>query len=455
MGRTIILGAGLAGLSASYHLGHGNCLLLERNSHPYGHIKSETGGGFTWDEGPHVSFTRHDYVKQLFAESVRGEFEQFEVKLGNYYRGHWIDHPAQIALFQVPEPLRAQCLESFRKSRRTAPEQLQPPSDYQEWIERAFGQVFANTFPAAYTRKYWTREPRDLGVDWLGGRVHYPTIEDVEVGAVGPLGRKTNYITTVRYPRQGGYESFAHKLAAGANIQCSATVVKVDLQARTVRLSSGAVHAFDRLVCTLPLPVFVGLCAEVPTAVREAASALECSQLLLVNITAAHAARRPETWFYVYDEDKLSTRINFTEHMAQGNAPTNTTGIQTEVYASRSRPFPHDRDKLAALVQQELADMGLIEPAAVTSVQTVSVPWANVIFHHQTKPALAVIWNWLERYGLTRETDDLHPLTEWGAKDSEQVALGALAFAGRFGQWKYYWTDDCVLRGRCLARFAS
>jgi hypothetical protein len=26
--------------------------------------------------------------------------------------------------------------------------------------------------------------------------------------------------------------------------------------------------------------------------------------------------------------------------------------------------------------------------------------------------------------------------------------------AGRFAQWKYFWTDDCVLRGRQLAEAA-
>jgi len=26
--------------------------------------------------------------------------------------------------------------------------------------------------------------------------------------------------------------------------------------------------------------------------------------------------------------------------------------------------------------------------------------------------------------------------------------LGDVILAGRFGQWKYYWSDDCVLRGK-------
>ena len=41
---------------------------------------------FTWDEGLHVSFTNHDYVKELFDESVNGEQEEYEVVTGNYFK---------------------------------------------------------------------------------------------------------------------------------------------------------------------------------------------------------------------------------------------------------------------------------------------------------------------------------------------------------------------------------
>lgn len=115
----LILGAGLAGLSASYHLGHEKCLILEKNLHAFGHLHADFRDGFTWDQGPHVSFTKHEYVKNLFAKSVEGDFDEYEVKTANYYRGSWIDHPAQSSLYQVPEPLRSECLNAFLASRET------------------------------------------------------------------------------------------------------------------------------------------------------------------------------------------------------------------------------------------------------------------------------------------------------------------------------------------------
>lgn len=448
----LILGAGLAGLSASYHLGHDRCLILEKNTQAFGHLHVEFRDGFTWDQGPHVSFTKHDYVKELFAESVEGKFDEYAVQTSNYYRGHWIDHPAQSSLYQVPEPLRSQCLESFLASRSGS--SVAPPANYQEWLDLSFGPRFAQTFPAAYTRKYWTREPADLTTEWVGGRVFQPKVEDVLSGSKGPLERQTHYITHVRYPRRGGYQAFARKIAAGSRVKLGSEVVRVDLVNQQAWTASGERYTYSRLINTLPLPVFVQLCVQATPEAVEAAQLLSCSQLLLVNVTAPHQTRRPENWMYVYDEDKYSTRINCTEKLTPGNGPHGHTGVQVEVYFSRHRPLRAAPSAVATAVKDELAEMGLIEKSVLADGRvnhfTVNVPWANVIFDHQTRPALDRIWSWLENYGLQREDDDLHPLTDWAKSKSVRTG-GKLAMAGRFGQWKYFWTDDCVLRGRALS----
>jgi UDP-galactopyranose mutase len=60
MSDYLILGSGLAGLSCSHHTGHDRCLILDKNTHAFGHIHFETREGFTWDQGRHVSLTKHE-----------------------------------------------------------------------------------------------------------------------------------------------------------------------------------------------------------------------------------------------------------------------------------------------------------------------------------------------------------------------------------------------------------
>jgi protoporphyrinogen oxidase len=447
----LILGASLAGLSASFHRGHRQCVILERKSHAFGHLASEELDGFTWDEGPHVSFTVHDYVKDLFAESVGRSFLDYPAAVGNWFHGHWIDHPAQSNLYQAPKNIREESVASFLNSRPSADQSIPAPENYGEWLEQAFGPVFAEHFPRPYTRKYWTVEPELLGTDWVGGRVFRPAVDDVLKGSEGPLDRPTHYIKTVRYPERGGYQAFVEGLAEGADVRLNRAVVSIDLGSRIVTTADGQEWHYQNLINTLPLPVFVSLCRQSTDEMKNAALSLACSQLLLVNVTAPHPTRRPEHWLYVYDEDMLSTRINFTESLSPQNAPPGHTGIQVEVYSSRFRPLPGDDEFIRRKVVDELVEMKLLDGEMRENATAFirRVDWANVIFTRETASLLEVIWSGLEAHGLVRESDDLLPLTLW----NEQVPqpIGSLVMAGRFGQWKYFWTDDCVLRGKQIA----
>jgi protoporphyrinogen oxidase len=423
MRQVTILGAGISGLATSYHAGHDRSVIYEAKSHYGGHMRSVTRDGFTWDDGPHVSFTNSDLVHHLFAESVDGKFEESEPLVTNYFRGHWIDHPAQSNLYQIPEPLRTQCLESFLQARAVE----QPtPRNYQEWIEQAFGPVFANTFPAAYTRKYWTTEPKNLGTDWIGKRVFYPEVEDVKGGYEGPLGRSTYWVKKFRYPSYGGFGSFADGFAKNARINYGETLEWIHLGERKLGFSSGLLTDYDALVSTLPLPDLIRMSEDAPEDVREAAAALRCTRALLVEVAARHPAPRKEQWLYCYDEDKATTRITFDTNFSPHNAPPNCTGIAVEVYGSDYRELPSDRNALARRVERELVEMGVLESLdAVISTHVRFVPWAQVIFDHNRRPALDVINPFLEKMGVIP--------------------------VGRFADWGYLMTHDCVLLGKRAA----
>ena len=444
-----ILGAGLAGLSCSYHLGHGNCEIFEANSYAGGHIYRHQHDGFTWDEGPHVSFTQNAYVRELFEQSVQGNFLDYPVEVSNYFRGSWIPHPAQANLFAVPEPIRTECLNSFLESREYGVLITELPTNYEEWLNRAFGKKFAEIFPAAYTRKYWTAEPAQLTTDWVGGRVFLPDVKDVVEGYEKPPAQSAHYIKTVRYPINGGYMSFATQLLKNAPLFTNHRVTHIDLGDKTIAFSTGVVHEYERLINTIPLPVFVKL-ANAPSEVLVAADNLSCTSLLLVNVVAPHDTKKPYHWMYVYDENKLSTRINCVELLSPNNGPAGKTGVQVEVYASRYKPFNLSHQDISQKVCAELIEMGLIDE--VESVHTQFNEYANVLFDHQRRKSLDLIFSWLAQFGLRREKDDLEPMSVWSEVKTKY--FGDIVLAGRFAQWKYYWTDDCVLRGKVIGENA-
>lgn len=439
-----ILGAGLSGISASYHIGHEDCLVFEKKTHPGGHIHSYKESDFVWDQGPHVSFTRNEYVKQLLAFSVNQEYREYTVKTANYYKGNWIPHPAQCNLYAVPQPLR----DSFFKGFLNRPESEDiKPNNYEEWLITAFGEAFYNEFSKVYTKKYWTVDPSLLSTAWVGPRVFSPSIEEVRRGYLGAPDKETHYISQVRYPLHNGYYSYATRLVDKMNIVLEKEITYISFKEKYI-LFGNERHDYENLISTIPLPELISK-SDAPVAIKKSAAQLACSSVLLVNVTAEHSTLLDYNWMYVYDENKLSTRINCTEKLSPNNGPANKSGIQVEVYFSSYKPVNESFDDIAKKVCEELIEMGLIkDQRSILSYHTKWVQWANVIFDHNREQVLDLIFDWLSKFGLERNEQDLMPMTNWGTYKNN--GKGTIHLAGRFAEWKYYWTDDCILRGQSL-----
>ena len=300
---------------------------------------------------------------------VDGDDEVIPSLASNYYQGNWIAHPAQISLHQVPEPLRTKCLDSFLASRQDA----RPVRNYQDWLDVSFGEVFAATFPAAYTRKYWTVDPSMLSTEWVGNRVMKPSVEQVQAGAVGPVGiQGPHYLhgKESRYPRRGGFMAYTHKMARAADIRLNTRVTQVNFAAKSLRLSDGSVVTYDHLVSTIPLKALIPESVDAPEIVREAAGDPH-----LHAVPEGGRCRQPPAAALrgldvrVRRGQAVSVRISTTEHFSELNAPTAVRGSRWRYTDPEYRACPTDQEWVKRTVVDELLEMGLIEgPEHVRSV---------------------------------------------------------------------------------------
>lgn len=441
LNKIVILGAGLSGLSCSYHLGHDKCIIYEKNDYLSGHANSYEEDGFTWDEGPHISFTKSEYVRELFEKST--EVFEFNVKPGNYFRGNFINHPAQNHLYQVPEELRSEILNDFIKTRE---EPKTTFNNYEEWCNYAFGKIFTNNFVKPYTKKYWRVDANELDTDWIGQRIYYPKFEDVVNGAVKSPESSNNYIQNVRYPKRNGFSSFTNLIQEGANIEKNKRVINIDLKNKLITFSDGSKINFKLLISTIPLNQFIQI-SNPMAKVSKASQLLQCTSLKVINITGEYNKNRDYSWIYVYDIEKLSTRVSFIEKLSKNNVKKNKTGMQVEVYNLPDENLNISDEEIKNIVTGEVKEMSLINK--VDTIHLKNIKYANIVCDLNRKKNLDIILEWLTNFGLKREYDDLSPTTNWDKNSSYE--FGNIILAGRFGQWKYFWSDDCILRGKQIA----
>src|SRR3954471_13327045 len=153
MSNIVVLGTGMAGMGATHRL-HAEGVtpvVYDKNPHHGGHTASFVDSGFLFDLGPHISFTKDERIQNLLAEAVDQKYEQVQVNLANYWRGHWPAHPVQLHLHGLPDDVIVKVISDF-VAEAHAPQQREV-KNYEDWLLASFGRTFAELFPMTYTRK--------------------------------------------------------------------------------------------------------------------------------------------------------------------------------------------------------------------------------------------------------------------------------------------------------------
>src|SRR5215470_18467978 len=233
-----ILGSGMAGFGAAYRLHQEGIpsITYDKNGYYGGHTASfRHPSGFIFDEGPHVSFTRHERLQQLFAESVENKYEVIHSRPNNYWKGHWIKHPAICNLYGLPTDLVVNCLRDFVGTQNG---QDQPIRTYADWLMTSYGRTFAETFPMEYGLKYHTTTAENMSTDWLGPRLYRPKLEEVLLGALSPVTPDVHYVTYVRYPSYDGFVSYLNLLPKLTQLRLDHQLVRLNPQTQELHFAN-------------------------------------------------------------------------------------------------------------------------------------------------------------------------------------------------------------------------
>ncbi|CAM2969400.1 phytoene desaturase family protein [Prescottella defluvii] len=292
--RVVVVGAGLAGLSAALHLrGRGrDVTLLERADHPGGRVGVYRGPGYVIDNGATV-LTMPELVRDALA-AVGADFDTTTPplrlrRLTPAYHARFADGSA-IDVHSDPERMVAEV------TRACGPEEARRYLDLRRWLARVFDAEFDTFIDANFdspldlfsTRKSATDLARLVaagGFGRLGGqvarRVTDPrlrrifTFQALYAGvapakALAVYGAIAHMDTSlgVSFP-EGGMRTISESMAdaftsAGGTLHLGADVTGVERtgdRVRAVRTADGRSFPCDALVLTPDLPIVDDLLA--------------------------------------------------------------------------------------------------------------------------------------------------------------------------------------------------
>lgn len=426
----LIIGGGLAGLSAAYHLDRlrpgTRRMVLERGARVGGRAGSVEQDGFVFDHTGHLLHLHDRYGKELITGLLKGNLALHERSA--WIRSHGVDvpYPFQANTRALPPAVAAECMALFAKE-RYRPRRLGPSPSFKDWSLATFGAGICRHFMFPYNLKLWRRPLDRLTTEWQGRFLPKPPPEEVLYGALAEQRKFFGYNAYFRYPVRGGCQALPDALAARVpGVLTSRRVTAVDLEARVAVVEGLGEVRYERLVNTMPLAEFLGLARPLSPAVRAARRKLRWITVYNLNLGVRRAGVSKKHWIYFPESRFPFYRVGFSSNFSRHVAPAGTSSLYIEV--ARRPEEPVDLARLERQCLEGLRACGLLKPSdALAARMWIPIECGYVVFDRDRTPALAAILPYLASKGV--ET------------------------IGRWGAWKYSFMEETLLDGkRCAER---
>lgn len=420
-----ILGAGLAGLSAAYHL-NGEHLILEKDREVGGLCKSVDIGGYVFDYAPHILFTRDDYVRVLFEDLLKGNLYRHARRSYIYLEDSYVRYPFEVNLNTLPGDIIRECIDGVINRKTTE------PKNFEEWIYGTFGDGIAKHYMIPYNRKIWKYDLSKMNIDWIRGRVPSPSVDEMRKGAAGTLGKDYGPNAEFMYPKHGGIGALARRLSRDLYISRGSEVVEVRPSRTGVRVKyrkEGEIKetASERIISSIPLPELVRVLHDPPEEVSKAARSLIYNSLVCVNIGVKRPDISDKHWLYFPEEKFVFNRISFPPNFSEHTTPRGRSSILVEV---TQREAGIDPERIRDRVIEDLKKTDIItEVDEIEVCDTSSHKYAYVIYDLDHGKNVGIVHDYLERVNII-------PI-------------------GRFGEWEYLNMDKTIISGKEAASRVS
>ncbi|NOZ94415.1 MAG: FAD-dependent oxidoreductase [Acidobacteria bacterium] len=423
---TVVLGGGLAGLTAAYALerdGHG-VTVLEAQEAPGGACRSFAEDGFTFDLTGHLLHVAREETRQLLEElGLWEELEIHERRAAVVIGGRATPYPVQINTWGLSDEVRRDCLLGFVRAWCQHGEEA-APADFRRWVLGRFGEGLARHFFFPYNEKLYRVRPEELSLDWVGRYVPKPALEEVIDGALGLHRNRVGYNALFRYPRRGGIALLPDAIAGRLRcLEPGNRAGVVDTDARVVETENGRRFSWERLIATIPLPALVDrLRPKPPAEVLEARRALRWVSVLNVALGLEGLAPTDQHWLYFPDPQLPFYRVGFPSNHGD-LAPPDCHTVSIEVSMD---PGAGDPQAMAEAAERALEAAGYLDRSRILVRRTAILDPAYVVFDHARSGALAII--------------------------RRELAGRGVLLAGRWAQWVYSAMEDAMLDGLAAAR---
>lgn len=416
--KFLIIGAGLTGLSAAYHL-NDNYLLFEASDSPGGTASTFNYKGFKLDNGVHVLYFRKKEILNWLRTELRVELIEQDRKCSVWINDSFIDFPIQYNLNSLPLIKRFHSAKSILNS--IISQRISATDSLEDFSHKTFGSYLTDAFVRPYNEKLFGVKLDKLNIDWFGDYI--PTYSKVKMllSAAGYSNNRHGRNSKFVYPLNGGISQIANKISAALKIAptFNTELVNVSLKKKRAVFNDGSEVKFDYLINTIPLKSLLNKFDNIPAEISECAAKLKQNSTTILHILCKGALEENDNhWIYIPDYSIPFYRITLPGNINPANCPYRHFAITLEMGGT-----PIVDDALLNSCISALGKMNILNKY----VSEIDYKWSvldcgYVIYDEQRKIALNKISTFLLSNSI------------WSI--------------GRYGNWEYSNMEDALLHGK-------
>ena len=435
--RILILGAGLAGLSAAWHLQKKgiDCQIFEKEPEVGGLCRSKNingftpplraGAGFTFDYSGHLLHFRHPYTFNFIKGLLGNNLAKHKRNTWIYSYGRYSRYPFQANLYGLPAKTIKECLLGFIQTFNNGQLKKKKNLNFRDWVNHTFGKGIARHFMIPYNTKFWTVSPQELTCEWLDGFIPVPSLSQIIEGTIEESQRQFGYNARFWYPKKGGISQVPLALASQIkNIFTNCQIVEINLDKKEIKMDSGDKERFDYLISTIPLPQMPFLVRGLSNEISLAFKKLRWNSIFNLNLGIDRKDSSGRHWVYFPQEEICFFRAGFPHNFSSSLVPLDKSSLYVEVSYSKDKPI--DKSGIVLRIKKDLKKVGILtRDDRICSQDINDIKYGYPIYDINYSQARKDIINFL------------------GQND--------ILTCGRYGNWRYMTMEDVILDGKRIA----
>lgn len=422
--RIVVIGAGLAGLSAAWHLQRlgEEALVLEKELQPGGICRSKNLKGFSFDYDGHLLHFRNKYTFNLVKRFLIGNLQRHIRNSQVFLRNYFIPYPFQANLYALPFSLRKRCLQDFIRSQGQKKHKV--PCNFKDWLFFTFGKSMARVFFIPYNSKFWKLPLENLTTQWLDGFIPVPSVKEVKEGAKEENKVKFGYNAEFWYPKRGGIgvlgEAMAQELKC---LQTNCGIERINLKEKSLLTSRREKLSYDYLIYTGPLPELRFMLQGCPREIVNLFRFLRWNSILNLNLGIKGDVPFSHHWIYFPEKEFSFFRVGFYSNFSSTLTPPGTFSL----YAELSSPNGLDKNSILKRIKGDLLKVKLISDMKKICVEDTNfLPYAYPVFDKN--------WSFVTQ------------------KLAQYLQAKNIFLCGRFASWQYLSMEGAILQGKEIAQ---